>query len=119
MQCETRGCGSEATLLYSMRCAHSGTTTRVVGGMVNFESRTTSPASSALTVDTMGSLQLCPLHPGTDHTRAHTRLKTDKFRSPARARRLLLLLLFNERHAALGVGRRPRVREAGGGEMDR
>ena len=47
--------------------------------MVNFESRTTSPASSVLTVHTVGSLQVCPLHPGTDHTRTHTRLKTAIF----------------------------------------
>ena len=47
--------------------------------MVNFESRTTSPASSVLTVHTVGSLQVCPLHPGTDHTRTHTRLKTPIF----------------------------------------
>ena len=46
-----------------------------VGEMVNFESRTTSPASSVLTVHTVGSLQVCPLHPGTDHTRTHTRLR--------------------------------------------
>ena len=51
----------------------------VVGEMVNFESRTTSPASSVLTVHTVGSLQVCPLHPGTDHTRTHTRLKTAIF----------------------------------------
>ena len=51
----------------------------VGGDMVNFESRTTSPASSVLTVHTVGSLQVCPLHPGTDHTRTHTRLKTAIF----------------------------------------
>ena len=46
---------------------------------IHFESRTTSPASSVLTVHTVGSLQVCPLHPGTDHTRTHTRLKTAIF----------------------------------------